>query len=358
MDYEQIQSKTINLLRFPLIVGVVFIHNYSPIVIINDVEFGNADYLFIYHTISKLFSQVVAGICVPLFFFISGFLFFRGVNFDKNIYFSKLKSRTKSLLIPYLFWNITCLVVFHVVAKIPTLSVWFNNLSNMYNLNYILTSLWTHPIVYQFWFIRDLMVVVLLTPLIYLYIKNLNIFGIVFFGLLWFFGFWSSAISAIGLSIVSLFFFSAGAWFGIKKKNIIKVFEKVSDQPYIYIIYIFIVVTDLCTKNSIINKLGILVGIICCFGIAGKLVKNNKVKISSFLTSASFFIFAIHEPWLVNTMRKILFKILQPEGDFMLTLLYFVIVALTVLIALVIYYIMDRYTPRFLSVISGGRKIN
>ena len=77
MTNEELQSKTIDFLRFPLIVGVVLIHAHITGMTIkgNDVLRGNS--FPVCDTISYFFSEVVARMAVPLFFFISGFLFFR-----------------------------------------------------------------------------------------------------------------------------------------------------------------------------------------------------------------------------------------------------------------------------------------
>ena len=72
----QLLSKTIDFLRFPLIVGVVFIHtDFSNIVIggVKQISFVNFP---VFARIFFLFSKVIFEVCVPLFFFISGFLFF------------------------------------------------------------------------------------------------------------------------------------------------------------------------------------------------------------------------------------------------------------------------------------------
>lgn len=76
MTNEALQSKNIDFLKFPLIVGIVFIHMYSPVVTINGVDLGTNSDLPLYFTLTNLFSEILARIAVPLFFFMSGFLFF------------------------------------------------------------------------------------------------------------------------------------------------------------------------------------------------------------------------------------------------------------------------------------------
>ena len=108
-----IQFKTIKWLRFPLIVLVVYIHNYgspydySPI--INWTSISGFD---LYEIIRIFISKVISHIAVPCFFFISGYLFFSNiVFFNKQTYLSKLKKRINTLFIPYLLWNIIAIFI-------------------------------------------------------------------------------------------------------------------------------------------------------------------------------------------------------------------------------------------------------
>jgi fucose 4-O-acetylase-like acetyltransferase len=105
-NYPQLQSQVIDFIRFPLIVGVLFIHNRNSNLVLDGQIIGTDNYLPIFHYCSSFFSQVFGRISVPLFFFMSGFLFFLNVDkFNGYSYAKKLKSRAKTLLIPYLFWN-------------------------------------------------------------------------------------------------------------------------------------------------------------------------------------------------------------------------------------------------------------
>ncbi len=68
-------SKTIDFLRFPLIVGVVFIPTDFSNFIIQGSKQINILYFPVFAYVFFLFSKFVFEICVPLFFFISGFFY-------------------------------------------------------------------------------------------------------------------------------------------------------------------------------------------------------------------------------------------------------------------------------------------
>lgn len=368
MTYDELQSKSIDFLRFPLIVGVVFIHNYASTIIVQGVEIGNDTFMPVYHMASELFSQVIARIAVPLFFFISGFLFFLNVHmFNKDCYFAKLKKRAKTLLVPYLFWNIAFLLFYYLASHAPVLSSWFRG--RVYDMDFILSALWgvppgegatsemTYPIAYQFWFIRDLMVTVILTPLIYCLIKYLKIYAVAFLGVLWYLELWPAALQFHGLSSAAFFFFTLGAWFSVNGKNVIEEFAKI--KYLVFFIYPIIALTDLFTKgmsyNVYINHLGILFGLLFCFNLVSLNLNKGKWKVFKFLSVSSFFVFAIHDPWLLSQIKKLYFKVFLPDTDVQLTVAYFIVPVFVVLFALGGYYLLKRYFPRFTQIITGGR---
>jgi len=122
-----LQSKVIDFLRFPLIIGVLFIHNATSTVTIPGVTFGTDAFMPVFLTCSNLFSQVLGRIAVPLFFFISGFLFFLNVKtFDTVCYKNKLQSRMKTLLTPYLFWNVLTICFYYLCTYIPATASFVN----------------------------------------------------------------------------------------------------------------------------------------------------------------------------------------------------------------------------------------
>ncbi|MDE6697091.1 MAG: acyltransferase family protein, partial [Muribaculaceae bacterium] len=127
LDYTDLQSKVIDFLRFPLIVGVLFIHNSGVKEIVQQNR-NLSTATNVVNLIVDLFSNTLAAVAVPIFFFISGFLFFyKSENFTFEIYKTKLVKRVKTLLIPYLFWNLLFVITCILASRISILSSFFNS---------------------------------------------------------------------------------------------------------------------------------------------------------------------------------------------------------------------------------------
>ena len=359
-NYDKLQSQTISFLRFFLIIGVVFIHTYIFLLATNGKSLVlNSSNTPLFYYLAEFVSKVIGHISVPAFFFISGFLFFFKIDLTGIIFKRKLTSRIKTLLIPYLFWNSITLLFFYLAQSIPQMS----ELSlgrNKYISDYCFIDYLhaygigqNHPISFQFWFIRDLMIIILISPIIYYLIKKFKSLLIFFLGTLWYFKFWPNINF---LDITALFFFSLGAYFSINKKNLILEFRKAFFVSVIF--YPVFALADLLTKGTnfciYIHNIGLLMGITFFFNITIFLLEKKYVKANTFLASASFFIFAFHEPCQMFLI-KIIFKTIHPSDDFTLTFIYFLTPILIILFALFIYYYLGKFFPQFTKFITGGR---
>jgi len=351
-------SLRLNLLRFPLIVGVVFIHAYSSKAGFAGGEIGVSQPNFIADFVRNFVSQGVARIAVPLFFLMSGYLFFAGFEWSKESYVLKLKSRIKTLLIPFLFWNVTTLTVIALAQAIPATKIFFsgnNPLITTFSIFDYFNSIigfTRSPIAYQFWFIRDLIILVLFAPVINFVVRfvPLPFLGLVLF--YWLIGGWP--VSAP--SSEALLFFSVGAYLGSTKKSLFYF-----DNFGLIIVgsYLAIVIIDTITINQLFNpylhKIGIVLGVSSALFLTKHVAQNEKLKsLIIRLSGVSFFVYAVHEP-LLTILKKISYKMLLPESSFTVLFLYFLIPTITITFAVVAYRGLARVAPKFVSIVTGGR---
>lgn len=158
------QSEIISALRFPLIVGVVFIHT---------LELSAGEYQ-VYDFLYSFLTDGLCGVCVPLFFFFSGYLFFQNIDcFDMTTYWKKMKKRARSLLIPFIFWNLFVVTIIGLGQLVaPSLFTGaYKSISDFTFIDWLsifYSALGSNqPIAFQLWFLRDLIIMVAMTPLFY-----------------------------------------------------------------------------------------------------------------------------------------------------------------------------------------------
>lgn len=147
-----------DFLRFPLICMVVLIHTLQGDTYKENMAlwYGNVIYFF---------QEALSRSAVPVFFVISGYLFCYNMDrWDWTTYYGKLKKRVYTLLIPYLIWNSIALCETSI-KHLPLLSSFFPNIYKQeLNSMFLIGAYWTTPdgscpILYPFWYIRDLMVI-------------------------------------------------------------------------------------------------------------------------------------------------------------------------------------------------------
>lgn len=91
------RSETLDLLRFPLALVIVIVHAL-PLAPSPSIMDG-------------LIMAFLKEQSVPIYYFISGYVFFLGIELTKGVYLKKIKNRIRTLLIPYLIWNLLFLCI-------------------------------------------------------------------------------------------------------------------------------------------------------------------------------------------------------------------------------------------------------
>lgn len=345
-------TKDTDWLRFPLCVLVVLIHS----------DFGLATdslSLNIPEVVRYLIKDTVASFAVPTFFAISGYLFFYKIkDFGISCYKYKLRRRIRSLLVPYVIWNIFYFVLFALKAKYMSGGMYSADTTD-YDIGYLITGLWSTyaysgdnvPIYFAFWFVRDLMVIVLLSPVVYWGIKKL---GIWFLGILLIYAIICMTTSIIPNTIMPLapLFFSIGSYLSITGR------EKFSlPASYLFALYcILISVLFAIEYNTLNNKLFhyfiVLIGFPSLIFIGGYL--NARIKIPKFFSESSFFVYALHVFFLSIT-NKLLFTIFHPQNQLSSILIFLSSITFAVILCCLAYNILKRFLPVLAKVLSGGR---
>lgn len=380
-NYDLLQSQTIDLLRFPLAVAVVFIHSfgfsecYPP-----SSELFSFSGTGFYDLIRICFSLVVTHIAVPTFFLISGFLFFYKVHIFNSLegWKKKLSSRFRTLVIPYLLWNLIAILIM-IVVKVgafilkgkPLSSIpdyfrengwlhlfWDCNVWGENQINWLGTYVPnTGPVDLPLWFLRDLIVVVMLSPVIFYLLKHLRFYLLYILLFCYVSRIWPSIP---GLSITAIFFFSVGAYIGIYGKNLVKECQKVKWLSYASVSILLPLTVWFGGRNthtgSLIYPFFVVVGVCAAFNLASWLLETGRVK-NQFpvLGKSSFFIYATHMLLILNFSTAICTRLFYWNNPATHIICYFLIPLLTVAICFSCYLLMQKYMPKILAVLIGNR---
>lgn len=360
-----LETKVIEVLRFPLIVGVVLIH--ALLMFIS----SNENY-HIFNEVTFILSDCFARVAVPLFMIFSGYLFFFNISsFTKDVYLKKIKNRFHSLFVPYIIWNTIAVIVTLVLhIMLPEMLSGRNKLMTDYTLTDWLYTYWNTneinnspgtpcPTNYPLWFIRDLMILVLFSPVIYWLTKKLKWVFVISIGLLHMF----EVVPVMpGLCVEVIFYFSLGAMFSIHKiafANILK------DKALpLTIAYATMLLLRELQHHGIdlhfeyfpisISRLMVITGVLATLALLAYIMTKRDITSNETLSKSSFFIYLYHALPL-GFVLKLCLKIEALNSDIGHLIIYIASSVIIIIAGLLIYKIMKRYLPKITSVMMGGR---
>lgn len=354
-------SVRLNLIRFPLIARVVFFHTYA-----SSINLGTPDApLMPVGIIGELVGFLVArGFTVALFFMLAGFLFFNQFEWSGNNYLRKVRTRVKTLLVPFLFWNVLWLVIIAVAQNLPSTAGFFSGgiphltESGVYEWINLLIGIDRHPMAFQFWFVRDLMLMVALVPVFHLLHKTgAVVFCVILCGI-WVADIWPENMLNIIPHPQTVFFFYLGSVIAVKKKSpfFLDKYGMIMICVFIACAIVHAVFQDYHFRTYV-DSLGVFAGLLSGLYLTKFLYKFEKLRtLFNWLSGTNFFIFAGHEP-AVEIVQILILSIWVPASDPVRLLYYFSLPMVYIMLAIGIFVLLNRYFPKLTSIITGMRYI-
>lgn len=340
------KNLAIDALRLPLIILVVFIH-MNP-------TFDSVGYW-------GLTINTIAQVAVPCFFVIAGYFFVGNKLLTLEMYKVKLKKRVVTLLIPYLLWN---LVPSLVLIGGNLFSIVFRGKS-IEDLMIFLTDLWNDglwhlwwdkvngmPSDSPLWFLRDLIVMCVLAPVFYYFIKKGGKLAVVIWFLLYVFLPVSWA-HLPGISITAVFFFNIGLYLRYNGIDLVGGSNRIYQLVCVATAFVFLILAVLFRNQWYLYSLFIPVGTFCSFVLIGW-AKPSVVKCLAKFSPTIFFVYAIHQTFVLAYVGKMV-GLLLPDSYVGDVLVYLTVPFITTAVCIVIYYLLKSVSPRFLRVLCGGR---
>ena len=348
--YKERLSAAITWLRFPLIFFIIMLHCYS----VQRLEGEHETYFKVVYPFALWLGETG----VPGFFFISGYLFF----LSKKSYKQKINDRVYTLLLPYLLWNLL-LLIFYLIAYAlgHPLVIFKTNIADFNWTDYI-RVFWDRgefdhgnsaPILCPLWYIRNLLIMSFISPILYYIIKNARELFLIIVATWW------MITNDNAFTPQTILFFCLGGYFSIFGINPLKmVMEK--NVLFLTLTCVFAIADILVHVaigshlNLMIHRMALLFNIPALLLLADYMNRNKHHKMTKFFSKSAFIVFCIHYP-IVLLLRKISITIFANATDVIHIPLYFLCIILTTIISLSFYYLLDKYCPRVKSILSGNR---
>lgn len=335
----------IDIAKLFLLLGVVSIH--CNVLISEPVispSVGSDVILFLTSALTK--------ICVPAFFILSGFLFFQNQNkFCLQIYKDKLHRRFYTLFIPYILWNIISLLLLILKIKylgFPNHSLFVNGEINWIKVfegfyNYVDGF----PFAFAFWFIRNLIVFIILSPLVYLIGCKKLLIGIFF-------------IIVCCLMNTTLWGFSFFVIGGVIARYFKKEIFKVPLGPSLVcgIIWLGISIINVRIQFDYLTSTTLIIESICALIFIISFIRfyinRSKDSIILKIVPAMFFIYSFHQLYC-TVVRKFYVTIFGLNTSIGIIMSYLCSFITLVGFSYVVWIILKRICPFILNVLCGNR---
>lgn len=353
MKISEYTSRKIARISIVCAILVVFLHSYSKT--LSASMSGSLTWW-----IQDFVSQGVARVAVPFFFVVSGFLMFR--NFSENDIFTwyirSLKSRMRSLCVPYFAWSLIGLASMYVMTRFADTQI---HVYDWANLSWWLSvfGLTTPPkFMFHLWFVKAILIFMIFAPLTaivvfrhpratllsLLLVSTIRFeflgdwpFNLMFFVI----GIWIAGKSSDQIHQV-LKLFKSGVWYLIAWLSLVclKVF---ATRLGLVDIYGLIRCSDLLAINVMVP--------INLLGVAALWAGGDKLTVCERFAPFAFFLYCSH--WIILLWSgAILKRVLPFNGELMV---WVVPPALTVVLAIVLGSVMCKRLHSVYKVLSGGR---
>lgn len=294
----------------------------------------------------------IINVAVPIFYLISGILFFR--NYSWSMVLPKYKSRFKSVVIPYIVWNsmYTLMAIFFSVSSIGR---YMNSTWKMLPISAenIIEGVLFHKYLPVFWFVKYLILFIILSPVVYLFIRYKRL------GILFIIAYW--IILFLGANYVSCDFllYTIGGYIAIHHKSILQ------RESYNRTVYVFAMLSLFCVISirGILNisKIDELAAITVLFTIVYftsmyimiTCMKRIHMRILDKIEKYQFFIYATHL-FILSLFKKSL-RIIFPNNSAVALVTYLCVPVFTIITACIIGNIMNNRVPKLYKFLVGGR---
>lgn len=342
-DGRTLLSGMIGALRFPLTVAIVCIHANLPEVVTQAVDSPVA-----YNLVHAWLAQVLARVAVPLFFWISGYLYFLKVEqLTAGLYRRKLLTRLRTLFVPYVWWNVAAVFitflfhtyVFHFRSSVPRWG-WHEWLSVLWDYRGDM------PYNYPLWYVRNLLLMVVAAPLVWWLLRRWPRVSLLVAGVGW--------LLTGGYEWTTAFFFMLGAWMGIRKYA--PVWPLWRRAWWVVAAYGVLSVAEAVWAvqwPGVLHQVNIALGMVAVAGLAARYVAGGR-KPWPLLGASSFWVYATHVI-VVGLTQTWLFGAYRPTTDGGLVAVYVGQVVWATGLTLALYALLHRCLPRLTALLTGGR---
>lgn len=347
------QSELITVMRFPLIMLVLFEHSVprdlSPMR-------PSLDGTSVFHFVTEFVSHHLCSIAICWFFVFSGYLFFRNLEdggFKKEWLLGKWEKRTRTVVVPHVLWNLLYVLAILLVTFLFRIIGIHINADMMTEVTKgPLYWFITGPVDFPLWYLRDLICMFLLTPVFYFLTKKAP-----WITLALLLGFYLASFWIKFFLFPTISYFGIGAWLGIRKRNMLAICQKVKYPAFLLSIVLSVWATCMYGNDyhRLMRMFFLPFGMITFMNLCNRIFRYPKLhRLFANLSGSVFFIYAAHEIYILGWTKGLFVRVF---GSYLASrwISYLGVPIVVLGICLALYFLLNRIMPKSLAFSCGGR---
>lgn len=303
----------------------------------------------------ELLTNNLARVAVPFFALSSGFFLF--LSFERmDSYRIILLKRWKTLILPY---GLASGLIF-LLVKIRALlggDAFHIELSELVNIM-------VTPLAGQFWFLRDLIILVLLSPIMYLMVKRGGILAPLFLSVLWFFEI--QVFPVVGkwylLNIETIFFFSIGCFLSFYPRYL-ETMARLKTNQILALLAIWVLISvlrvyvdpvfsawyryDYTPLSLFLYKISILIGVVSLVSLSSQKIFDSKRLL--YISGYTFFAYMFHTEPILDVIVYFGNQFVNAEYVFYISF------PLATIVVFGAAYVLEKYLTWLYMLLTGNR---
>lgn len=353
MHEERFRNK-VTWMMFLLSILVIWVHSYNVDLFAGGFEGPLRDGAA---KIENMVSVGLGQIAVPGFFLLSSYLFFR--NYRPDLLVKKWKGRFQSIVIPYVIWNSMYYLGYAAATRLPFVQSVVGKDAVPFRLDEYLKAVLQYSHAPIFWYLYQLIILILLSPVIYFLVKG-KITGLVYLAALF-------AAIHFGLDMQhpntdALTYYSAAAWMALHGKEWV---EAAWNRRRAYVGVGIMVFAGFCFYRMGRGGADVLWTVffrLLAPAALWLLIRDSALGAAKPWMKQSLYLYAVHYV-IVRFMNKGAAMALRPvlKGEAMMgaaLVIYFLQPVAVVWLSYGSALILSRYLPPVWKVLSGGRRLD
>lgn len=306
----------------------------------------------IINSIRFLIQDVIALVAVPLFFVISGVMYF--ATYNPKVYLQKLRRRIVTLVIPYFSWNIINMI-FEMFSSSFFSKYYIGRQKMQITIKNILLGIFYYKYNPPFWYIFCLIVFAIVAPLLYILIHNKYI-GFLSILVVTILCAYDIELPHIFYDRTSIVYYLIGCYIGRHYYGQFSTESKKRDIILSYFVAIFIVLIAILTSRSGIELPNVArIGLLSLSALATWNIMTSICEVIHCrdYMKHSFWVYALHMN-VGGVIAKVTYLVL-PKHE-MMSIINFAITTIGTLFVIEwMYRILKKYMPAVCSLLDGNR---